>query len=174
MVFVVNFCHLILYFSRKKVSFGFDKTWFCIGICHSYPLHPIFLKLQLDFQTSYMNMKSIHISILKIVILKQKIYTLILNIFISMWKFVSQFWKLLFKSKKLILDYANYYMKFNILNIEFLIKFWKLLFEKKNCSLNSQIFIFILKIIILILKNWYLDVKIDNSILKIEIEITNF
>jgi hypothetical protein len=35
-----------------------------------------FLKLQLEFQTSYMNLKSNHISILKIVILKQKIYTL--------------------------------------------------------------------------------------------------
>ncbi len=72
------------------------------------------------------------------------------------------------------MDYANYYMKFNILNIESLIKFWKLLFEKKVVLWISQIFICILKIIIWIFKKWYLDVKIHNSILKIEIEITNF
>jgi hypothetical protein len=64
----------------------------CNEICHSFPLHPIFLILQLLFQTSYMNLISIHISFLKIVILKWKIYNLVLNIFIWIWKFISQLW----------------------------------------------------------------------------------
>jgi hypothetical protein len=55
----------------------YDHNVRCNGICHSYPLHPIFLKFQSEFQKSYMNLKSIHISILK-----WKVYTFIFWIFL--------------------------------------------------------------------------------------------
>jgi hypothetical protein len=41
-------------------------------------------------------------------------YTLILNI-VSISKFISQFWKLLFQSKKLIFNYVNYFMNLILL-----------------------------------------------------------
>jgi hypothetical protein len=77
-----------------------DHNVRCNEICHSFPLHSIFLKLQLEFQTSYMNLISIHISFLKFFILKWKIYTLILNIFIWIWKFISQLWNYYFNLKQ--------------------------------------------------------------------------
>ncbi len=96
--FVVTFRHLVILFFKKKpfvlvliFSTTFSPFFIFQKICHSYPLQPIFLKLQLEFQTSYINLKSIHISILKLFVLKWKIYTLISNIFIWMWKFISQF-----------------------------------------------------------------------------------
>jgi hypothetical protein len=76
-----------------------DNNVRCNEICHSYALHPTFLKLQLEFQTSYMNLISIHISFLEHCYMKWKIYTLILNIFIWIWKLISQFWKLIFELK---------------------------------------------------------------------------
>ncbi len=121
-VFVVNFAIWQYFFSKTKPLFWFwysqqpshlsllltqkiycdtldpwqnkyvDQNVRCNEICHSFPLHPIFLILQLLFQTSYMNLISIHISFLKIVILKWKIYNLVLNIFIWIWKFISQLW----------------------------------------------------------------------------------
>jgi len=107
-VFVVNFCHLgDINFQKKNLCLCFDipnnlLTFLCLWhnkfiatpLFHNetntmitmwdtmeYAIHtPNFLKLQLEFQTSYMNLKSIHISILKFFILKWKTYTLILNI----------------------------------------------------------------------------------------------
>ncbi len=48
---------LVLIFSTTFLPFfALDIT-----TLFSYPFHPILLKFQLEFQTSYMNLKSIHI-----------------------------------------------------------------------------------------------------------------
>jgi hypothetical protein len=74
LLFVVTFCHLVILFFKKEpfvlvliFSTTFSPFFIFQKICHSYPLQSIFLKLQLEFQTS------------------------ISNIFIWMWKFISQF-----------------------------------------------------------------------------------
>jgi len=128
-VFVVNFFHLAILFFKNKtfvlvLIFSTFSPFFVVDtknlLWHPWsmtkqiwwsqcemqwnmpfiPITPNFLKLQLEFQTSYMNLISIHISFLKFFILKWKIYTLILNIFIWIWKFISQLWNYYFNLKQ--------------------------------------------------------------------------
>jgi len=84
---------------QKKYN---DHNVRCNGICHSYPLHPIFLKHQLKFQTSYMNLKSIHISILKIIILNR-------NFLLWFWIFLFQHANSYLNSEKLYINLKNWF-----------------------------------------------------------------
>jgi hypothetical protein len=94
----------ILVPSQNKYN---DHNVRCNEICHSYPLHPIFTKPQLEFQTSYMNLKSIHISSLNFLILKWNDIS-ILKIEFSIMKFFIWVQKLLFESEIWYLNSGNF------------------------------------------------------------------